>query len=142
MTRYDGRVRSLDARGSASNLSRGKRYCRDEASEARRCGARSQPLSPVAEDDVKQALEIVGRVEGDANLAFVLGAEVKADVGLEAPAQLVFNAGDLRRAFRLRRAASGERPAVSRLENSIVPESSTMRPGMNLSVAGLGVASV
>src|SRR5215468_10214187 len=41
-----------------------------------------------------------------------------------------------------RRAASGERWAVSRLENSIVPLSSTMRPGMNFRVAGLGVASV
>src|SRR5262249_57221315 len=41
-----------------------------------------------------------------------------------------------------RRAASGERLAESGLANSIVPESSTMRPGMNLSVAGLGVASV
>src|SRR4029079_1460880 len=35
-----------------------------------------------------------------------------------------------------------ERAAESRLENSMVPVSSTMRPGMNLSVAGLGVASV
>src|SRR3954469_2267102 len=38
--------------------------------------------------------------------------------------------------------ASGERAAASRLVNSIVPLSSTVRPGMNFKVAGLGVASV
>jgi hypothetical protein len=41
-----------------------------------------------------------------------------------------------------RRSASGERAAASRLANSIVPVSSTVLPGMNFSVAGLGVASV
>src|ERR1700744_4562297 len=38
--------------------------------------------------------------------------------------------------------ASGERAAASRLTNSMVPLSRTVRPGMNFRVAGLGVASV
>ncbi|MGY4423857.1 hypothetical protein ACVWY2_006306 [Bradyrhizobium sp. JR6.1] len=40
------------------------------------------------------------------------------------------------------RSASGERAADSGEENSMVPLSSTVRPGMNFRVAGLGVASV